>query len=249
MQAYTVSPGFAARLVRGALFRRSGNFARDAQRELRRYRAGVRPEGLEHIPSEGPFIITANHYQRPGMGAWWTALAISGVAAERRAHDSLCWLHTSRYGDYRLFGLVTIPAAAMAVIIGWIARRYGFLPVVTDDAAMRAPMLRRAHMVLHREARPLALMPEAGNATPDGRLGAAKVESGGAIAWLSAGRVPVLPVAVFDDGAGGLAVRFGPAYLLPSHREQSAELTAQVMARVAALMPPHLRGPYEEAGG
>jgi len=38
----------------------------------------------ENIPADSPFILVINHYDRPGLGAWWSAAVLATTIAARR---------------------------------------------------------------------------------------------------------------------------------------------------------------------
>jgi hypothetical protein len=237
--AYRFRPTFVVRFLASvALGRR-----RDAASDGREAFAGVRPRprasGVEHVPATGPCVLVMNHYERPGMRVWWAAWLVLVVIAERRGGESVRWLMTDRFYGYRLWG-VPIPERA----IGWFLRRvaatYGLLAVSRVDAGDRGALLRQARRLLHDEACVVGITPEAGNAAEDARVLVQPVEgSASAIRWLArapgGGRVPVVPVAVYDDPDGALVARFGAPL------EEPVE---DVMAPVARLLPEGLCGPY-----
>jgi len=79
---------------------RPRSLARDAQTAL----AGLRPvleiTGKENIPTRGPFLLTCNHYSRPGFATWWLALAITAAVATPRALDAdpeIHWVMTAAW--------------------------------------------------------------------------------------------------------------------------------------------------------
>ena len=246
LPSYGFSPGFLVRWFATAPFGRRRSPAEDGASLLARYPA-ARVVGLDHVPQDGPFIVVANHYERPGMNVWWVALLVSKLLMEHRGGAPIRWMITDRFASYRFFGLIPLPERLMALFLRIVARSYELLLVARDEVGPRAPMLREAHRTLHREGRPLGIMPEAGNAEAGG-LGLAPVtaESGAALAWLSRGEAPLIPVGVFDDADGRLAAVFGEPFTLarPGRDEDTAALTDRVMWAVAALLPPELRGVY-----
>ena len=245
MLKYRFSPGFIAEWVISGLFQPHRDAARDARRALKPYRGRIHVTGLEHVPADSTFVVASNHYSRAGFGTWWTALAVTDAVAAVRPDLRMRWLHTDRFGAYRLFGRVTITEGMMAPILRWIAQRYGFLQVARDEIGPRAPMLREAYRALRSGDACLAIMPEGQSTYPDGRLGVSKPGAHAALAWLTAAQLPVVPVAVFDAADGGLVTTFGPAFYLarPERGEEvSGAADRALMTHIAALMPAHLRG-------
>lgn len=247
MDRYSFTPWFAATWLLSGVSSPRRSFSADAQRVLARY-PETRVAGAEHLPPEGPFIVVANHYQRRGIGAWWSALAISAAVAEQRP-DNLRWMHTSRFGGYRIFGRVRAPETVTACLLRWSMRRYDFLMVDRDEVGPRAPMLRDAYRSLHHAGRAIAIMPEAGDAIDGGVLVRGRAGAGPALAWLSAGRVPLLPVGVWVDEDGRFSVSIGPAFTVDRAcvDDYDTDLTTLVMGRVARQLPETLQGVYAGA--
>jgi 1-acyl-sn-glycerol-3-phosphate acyltransferase len=248
---YEFGAGFVvSRLAAGLLGRPPRAFAEEAQVALRRYRARVVVAGTEHLPARGPLIVASNHYQRPGMGAEWTAIAISAVVAERIPGADVRWMHTDGGNGYTLFNRFPVPPAIAERFLKWASARYGFLRVATHDVSVRAPMLREAYRLLHREHGLVGIMPEGGNARADGSMGASKPGAGRALSWLAASAVPVVPVAVHDAEDGTLVVAFGAPFVPPRRAADEAgrmQLTDAIMRRIASMLPTQLRGHYGEA--
>ena len=261
MQRYRLSFRFVLWWLLTLPFVRRRDLGADGERQLARYRPSPRAIGTEHVPPEGPFIVVANHYERDGLRVWWPGMLVSSlVARERPGQPGIRWMTTDRFDSYRLFGLIHVPEAQIARLLRMAARRYEIFLRARDEVAPRVPMLRHIHRTLHRERRPIGLMPEAGNAVAGEGLALAVPGAGPALRFLSSGRIPLLPVAVYDDVDGHLTARFGPTFLLTrddiaaaSERSAAghpggsdAALTARVMREIAALLPHHLRGAYRE---
>jgi len=66
-------------------------------------------QGLENVPSEGPFVLVTNHYARRGLRTYHCAMFITTVIAERRPlAPAIRWVITSEWYGYRL-GPIPIP--------------------------------------------------------------------------------------------------------------------------------------------
>ena len=60
-------------------------------------------QGLENVPSEGPFVLVANHYARPGLQVYHCGMFITTLIAERRPlSPDIRWIITSEWYGYRL---------------------------------------------------------------------------------------------------------------------------------------------------
>ena len=241
--SYRFPIGFVARWLAGAvaLGRR-----RDLGADGRALFAGREPpprvEGLERLPAAGPCVLAMNHYERPGMRVWWCVALATAAAARRRGGDPpVRWLMTDRFEAFRAAG-VRWPDAWASWMLARVARAYGAMLVARPggEAPSRASALREARRTL-RAGGLLGVTPEA--ASGDGpELGPAWPGAGASLAWLSDGAVPIVPAAVFEDASGRPIARFGPPFVL--ERGEGEDAAAAVMAAIAALLPPALRGPH-----
>lgn len=253
-RAYVLSFGFVLRLLATAAVFGRRDLGRDGLCEASRWRLRPRVVGAERIPERGAFIVVMNHYERPGIRVWWAVMFVSAVIWRRRRQDPpVRWLATDRLYRFRVAG-VLLPDRLVRWLIRLVSHEYGFIAVHREEAGPRAPALREAYAVLRgrrgRPPAPIGVTPEA--ASGGGPVvGPAWPNSGMALAWLSRGETPLLPVAVYEDGDGRLTAHFGQPFALewPGLRRARAmrdELTARVMVAVATLLPPELRGVYAD---
>jgi hypothetical protein len=184
----------------------------------------------------------ANHYERAGLKIWWTALALTH-SVRHQSFAPIRWLSIDRLAECRVLGFVPVSPSITAAVIRLIARRYGMLLVSREDPRRRAPMLREARNVLHNQGHPIALFPEGIRASAGEGLAQAFESSGEVIAWLSNGRVPVIPAAVYEQG-GRLYVRLGAPLLLDRRSARDGAGTTLLMERIASMLPAELRGAY-----
>lgn len=257
---YPMLPGVLLSVAWAALTGRRRSFRADAQRLV----AGIRPplqvQGREHIPTGQPFILTINHYARPGFGTWWLALAVS-AQVDREVH----WMMT---------GAWTFPgrwyAGLLQPLSRWLfarlARVYGFtttppLPPDPTDAGARGEAVR--HVLETARANPhpvIGLSPE-GRDFPGGKLGWPPHGAGRFIHRLNRMGYTILPAGLYEQD-GQFRLHFGPPYTLGEpHSHASGEihpetfrlitqrqidllLARTVMRRIAILLPERLRGEF-----
>ena len=239
---YRFPAAFVARWAGSAL---AAGRRRDLGADGRALFAGREPrprvEGVERLPAAGPCVLAMNHYERPGMRVWWCVALATAAAAGRRGGDPpVRWLMTDRFEAFRAGG-VRWPDAWAAWLLARVARAYDCLPVARPgaEAAARASALREARRTL-RAGGLLGVTPEAASgAGPE--IGDAWPGAGASLAWLSDGAVPIAPAAVFEDASGRPIARFGPPFTL--ERGEGEAAADAVMAAIAALLPPALRGP------
>lgn len=191
---------------------------------------GVRVEGDEHVPRDGPFIMASNH----------TSLADPPILGGSVGHRNGRIIHFMAKREIRDWP-----------IIGWLADKSGVFFVRRGEGDRAA---QRLALELLAEGRPIAVFPE-GTRSRDGRLGSAK--AGVAVLALRSG-APVLPVAIAGTHRifpgrsrvphrSPITVRIGRPLTLghqPEGRLDRDALNAgteRVMREIAALLPPAQR--------
>jgi hypothetical protein len=195
--------------------------------------------------------VVCNHYSRPGLGAWWTVLAIASAVAARRAPDAdpeIHWVMTAAW---------TFPESAwrrrvLTPLTRWAFARaahvYGFVtmpPMPPDPREVE----QRALAVLRtvRLARRAALEGGMVGLAPEGRdfpagLGEPPEGAGEFMALLVKTGLPVLPVGV-SEPEGRLRVSFGPLFVPdvpPQRASRDRAVSRQVMAAIALQLPASL---------
>ncbi len=170
--------------------------------------------GTQNIPRQGCYVITPNHYYRPGFGSQWSSLAISAtVPADVR------WVMT---------GELTFPGSWIAPLgrpvsrfaLGRIAKVYDFItmppmPPRPRDVERRAAAVRGVlrHVTYSPDA-VIAMAPEGGD-QPGGCLCMPPSGAGQFCLLLAAAGLHFLPVGVYE-AEGALTLNFGEPYVLTS---------------------------------
>lgn len=190
----------------------------------------IRVRGLEHVPATGPYVLAPNHLH-------WLDVPIVGVTLPHRA---------------------TVFAAEKwerRPIVGGILRIFGDAIFVQRGELDRGA-LRKALRALDRGA-VLAVAPEGTRS----RTGGLQKGKQGAAYLAALKRVPIIPVVaygqekVFESLMRGRRAVVHVVYgrsILPSDnpgkvtREQLAQLTEEIMLRLAAMLPPSYRGVYAD---
>jgi hypothetical protein len=235
-----------ARFVLDALVGRRRSFAGDARDVLDANPYARTIVGLEHVATDGPFIIVMNHFNRPGLRPYHCAMVVSAALAERRhVAPEVRWAFTSEYRD-RKVGPVPIPPALFRWAFGRIARTYDFVVVPRQET-----LVMHRSLALRQLARRLAVGPI--GLTPEGLLAAdTLVEppqgNGRFLQLLAKGATPLLPVAAWEEGSA-LIVSFGEPFHFSSatglsRDEQDRRARDQVMIAIGALMPRRYHGVY-----
>ena len=224
------------------------SFARDSELVMANNPYPRRVEGLEKLPDESTFVLVMNHFDRKGLHSYHSATAVSAAVARRRPGEpELRWAFTSEwYG--RHFGPISIPVC----LFRWLFRRVGLiydfvvLPRRPELVIARASALRHALSAL--ATAPLAITPEAAGS---GRLREPPAGSGLFLASVARRGYPLIPGAVFEEGAT-LVIRFGTPLALSAPRELARDkqdrLTREkVMVAIGRLLPREYWGVYESA--
>ncbi len=191
----------------------------------------IEVEGLERIPEEGPVIVYINH-------ANWVDPVVAAAVIDREV---------TVMGKQELF---EIP------IGGRILREYGVFPVRRDEGDLRA--FRQALSIL-RQGGLLIMAPE-GTRSRTGVLQSAKAGMIPLAARVNALVVPVAILGAFNYRENlrrlrhtRVSVVVGEPWQVPADKrklshDESQVLVEEAMYRLAALMPPELRGVYGDAG-
>ncbi|HKZ50621.1 MAG TPA: 1-acyl-sn-glycerol-3-phosphate acyltransferase [Dehalococcoidia bacterium] len=247
---YRFPLGYAVRFLWSFFLGRRREMAQDA-----RLLFAGRPTLIENadcIPDQGPFIIVANHYQRPGLLVLWPAFLISQVAAARqRGFCRVRWVMTNEWTHLELFGLKIPARRFFRRAFAGVSRVYGtiLLPVAPGLTAARAAALRTVLEAL-RAGEPVGLFPEGAFAPRRDVLTEAKPGSGLLLLRLSSRGIPILPAGIYESG-GGLVVICGPPFSLRplpgSREEQDHQARQDVMTAIGRLLPPAMWGFYRES--
>lgn len=209
------------------------------------------------IPATDPFVLVMNHFHSSDIASWWIAMAALKAVAERRAGAAGSKLRVIVASQWTyqnpLQRLIAEPLTRF--MVGRIARAYDFLTIEpialgASSAAARAQSMRRILAAAHAAADThdvLCLAPEGGD-TPDGTLIHPPAGAGRFMLMFAAAGLRFVPVGAYAMGEN-LLVNFGEPFLLeapPALRKSAADewAAAQVMSRIAALLPPELRGAY-----
>jgi 1-acyl-sn-glycerol-3-phosphate acyltransferase len=205
--------------------------------------------GAQNVPQTGPCLITINHYHRPRFPSWWMVLAVNSVVPA-----DIHWVMTAA---------LTFPGHPLRRVLyptsHWALRKlanlYGFttmppMPPRPEEAADRAQAVRQVLDYMRKNPGTIIGLAPEGRDTFGGRLSVPPLGAGRFIALLTRKGMPIVPVAVFEEG-DALTVSFGEHYplclpdsLRPSQRD--ALVMDTVLRAIARLLPEHLRGAYSE---
>lgn len=185
----------------------------------------VRVEGRENLPASGPYILVSNHIN-------WKDPPLISILLD---------LSVRYMAKVQAFGYP---------LLGYIVRATGAFPVRRGEGDRRA--LVKALRVL-AGGQILGFFPE-GHRSESGALLRGKP----GIGFLAsrAGDVPVVPIAMIGTKQSILRLMFGGHAVLrvgrpfrvkeltDAERRDEQATTDEVMTRIAALLPPEMRGAY-----
>ncbi len=241
---YALPPALVGRLALAVLFGQSRSFRTDARVAVASWRSSLKVIGEENLPDAGPCLLTVNHYYRPGFQAWWMALALTSVVP-----CDMHWVMTSAWTYTDPLGVLVF-APTMRWLLRQLARVYGFTAMPPDAIEVdgRAKAVRSVFAWAHRTPQPvLGLAPE-GRDSADGTLQWPPTGGGRFIYHLARLGLRLVPIGAYES-EGNLCLQVGAAYELtltpglpPDERDR--QVRDQVMRRIAAQLPPRLRGEF-----
>ena len=251
MPAAAYYPSYRLKLLALAkiLFSLSTGRGRDFSSDARYLIKGITPapvlNNLHTIPIDGPYLVTLNHYSRPGFLIFWAALAISA-----QLPAAPVWLMTSAWTD-RTKGLDQVRTWLTRKLFAQLAKIYGFvttppMPPIPEETAERALSIRKLDCRLREHPKPILCLAPEGMDFPGGILGFPPDGTGNFILHVLKNLKRILPVGVYEDD-GKLILNFGDAYELDTKALRvmdDKETSILVMKKIAALLPARLRGAY-----
>lgn len=188
--------------------------------------------GVEHVPIQGPVMIVANHFQRPGLWIGWAGAVLTVAIGRRRGSDppvhwlttgSIQMLQRSRRGP-------EVPLTRS--LLRRVARLYSMSALPLGDGAERAAVLRAwLRWLLHGDV--IGIFPE-GLAGKSDHL--RRPEPGFDMLLRVAKRTgaAVVPAGI-HEADGRMVVAFGAPVSGNAER---------VMREIAGLLPASMHGPY-----
>lgn len=206
-------------------------------------------EGAQHLPRSGPFVVVANHYERPGLWMGWTGMIMAHALLEHTGRR-IRWVAISEWRDYKLWG-VPIPPIITKFVFGRFFHTFGFIPMEPQG---RSPWARARGV---RDAVDAATSGDVIGIFPEGDIGktSAMIEaqpgSGGLLLVLNKRGAVIIPAGLFESECR-LHVSIGPPVDLSActalpRPSQDETARRSCMTAVAQLVPSQLRGFYATA--
>lgn len=225
---------------------RPRSFARDSLLALRQAPIPPLVRGEDRLPETGPFIVVANHYERPGLWMAWAAGAISNLVMLRAGQD-LHWIAIQEWEQFSLHG-IPIPTAVTRALFERAFRAYGIIamPPASAPVAGRAAAMRSALRAI-KKGELIGLMPEGDvGSTPE--LLPAREGAGTFLLLLAGAGAPIVPVGLYEE-EGRFVTQIGDPFTLSVPADLPAEgrdlwARERVMHAIRDLLPPALWGVY-----
>lgn len=247
---YRIAREHIARALAYILLGRPRSLARDALLAIGVMPAPPLVRGGDNVPESGPFVVLANHYERPGLWMAWPAMYVGHLVRERTGQDTR-WIVIEEWESFSLWG-IDVPPSVVREVFQRAFRVYGILAM----PAPYAPAARRAAAMRHaagetKAGRILGLMPE-GDVGPTPELLEAREGVGSFLLLLAASGARMLPVGLYEED-GRLVAHFGaPFHLDPPPEIAKADRDRwarhRVMLAVRDLLPEPLWGFYKKEG-
>jgi hypothetical protein len=234
---------------------RPSSISRDAALLLRGAHPTPRVLNTENIPDSSPFLLLINHYDRPGLGAWWGAATIATTVAARRTHEprdirmvmAREWWYPGGFGK-----LVKQPLTRWA--FRQIAQAYGILtlpPVIEEYRGQGGLDVRRALAVTRGNHPALVCISPEGRTGPNLSLCRPPNGAGLFLLMLTHDTIPCLAAGIFEDETKTLNVNFGVPFKLDVPRclpkeERDRQTAKQAMVEIGKLLPERMWGAYQD---
>jgi 1-acyl-sn-glycerol-3-phosphate acyltransferase len=249
---YRYGPRYKAsweNVLRGSLYIALGrprSLARDALFAVANMPVAPLDRGQDLVPEGGPFVVVANHYERPGLWMLWPALFVGHLVRQRTGSD-IHWIAIEEWESCSVGGL-DVPPWAIRRVFERTYRTYGVIAMAAPDAptAERASAIRAAvQRVKHGGI--IGLMPE-GDVGPTPELLPAREGVGSFLLLLAGSGASIVPVGLYEE-EDRLVAQFGrPFHLTPprslAKEERDRWARDRVMLALRDLLPRPLWGVY-----
>lgn len=233
------------------------SFSRDAARLLEHYHPAPRVLNAQNIPVDSSFIVVINHYDRPGLAAWWgIAPILTTIAARRTREPREVHLLMAREWHFASGFDHWVKQPLTRWFFGQFAKTYDCigLPPALDSEEYRgqgASAIRRAIELTRTDPPQLLGVAPEGNTGSNLGLSQPPRGAGLMLMLLTHDTIPFLPVGIFEDADQIVNVNFGAPCTLNVPRRLSKELrdcesARQVMVQIGRLLPERMWGVYRE---
>lgn len=209
----------------------------------------------QHIPTDSSFFIVFNHYDRPGLGAWWviapiaTTIAMHRACAPREIHVMMAreWYYPNGFNHW-------VKQPFTRWFFGQFAKAYGCigLPPALNMEQFRgqgASALRHTLTLTHAQPPEIVAVSPEGNTGNNLGLCHPPRGTGLMLMLLTYETLPFLPIGIFENDEERIHINVGePFHITISHplskEERDQEASRQVMIQIGKLLPEHMHGVY-----
>jgi hypothetical protein len=245
LPSYPVPALTILRLIIAAGFSQKRSFHHDACKMIAP--VSLRISGEEWIPSQGGYLLTINHYSRPGFGIWWAIAAISAII-----QPEIYWIMASNWtypGQKREKVLLPLTHYAFKQISS--IYNFATMPPMPPDPKQveeRALAVRKVVSYLRKTPSAIVGMAPEGMDLPSGNLGEPPSGSGRFVHQMTRMGFKIIPIGIFEE-SNTLCINFGPCYV-PEPVDSFAtdildrRISFSVMSHIAMQLPQELRGNF-----
>ncbi len=224
-------------IIISALLNKPRSFQKDSHTALLR-NPFIKLSGKADIQNQDSFLLTMNHYSRPGFLIIWAAMAIA-VTLNR----PMIWVMTRAWTN-RSGGLDAIRSWLTSCLLKRVAKIYGFvtmppMPPDPSEQIERTISVRNIMQAVRTQADAVLCLAPEGRDFPPGKLGAPPPGTGKFLTYLSRYYTQILPAGVYEQ-EGHLVVQFGtPDALRDVLNPQDSEdqISWRVMQQIAMCLP------------
>jgi hypothetical protein len=228
------------------LFGRRRNFHSDAVTLVSSIQPPMIVKGALPPTSDQGYVITVNHYWRPGFNAMWIGMTISATIPQ-----SIHWAMTSAWIYPDLFRSITITPLSRW-FLRKIAKSYGFtlmppMPPHPQDVQGRTGAVRSLLRYIQSTIKPIVAIAPEGADTGGGCLTTPPNGFGRMLFLFLERGLSLVPCGLYEEN-GHLYLHFGeplkPSIEGISRQEREGALISLIMRAIASCLPERLRGLY-----
>lgn len=211
----------------------------------------------ENIPIDSPFFLVFNHYDRPGLAAWWCLAPLAVTINAHRTHEPR-EVHFMMAREWHFASGIDhwIKQPLTRWFFGQFAKTYDCigLPPALDLPEYRGQgtsAIRHALALMHADPPEIVGVSPEGNTGENLGLCQPPHGAGSMLMLLTHDTIPFLPVGIFEDTDKAININFGAPFQISVSNQlpktqRDCQAARQVMIEIGKLLPERMWGIYRQ---